>query len=172
MGWKNIKQHYSILHIVHVRDDKILIGSPYVSDLLSIDQDCNVIRPHTHLGEGGDLTRIRRAMEGDRKKLRELMVTPDTFGELMTVYTFEDDRIIEKQCEEIGFPNVTTDGELMYDNSHFAKREQAIRHAKRNAAAIVSSISENVERREAELASMKADLANWRGIAERLEAAS
>ena len=41
MGWKTIKQHYGIKHIVQVSKRKeysdepvILIGSPYISDII------------------------------------------------------------------------------------------------------------------------------------------
>lgn len=39
MSWKNVKEHYRIGHIVQIREGKMRIGSPYVSDLLSVSFD-------------------------------------------------------------------------------------------------------------------------------------
>lgn len=43
MGWKTVKEYYGIKHIVQVRESKeygeepmILIGSPYISDIIVI----------------------------------------------------------------------------------------------------------------------------------------
>lgn len=173
MGWKNVKQHYAIEHIVHVREGAILIGSAYVSDLLSIDKDGNVTKPHAHLGDSGDLVRVRRAMEADRNKLRELIVTPDTFGPCTAVYTYDEDRIIEKQCEEFGWPNVTTDGELMYENLHFRTRAETIKKAKRNADAWLESLDRQIADRQREIDERQKLRDHWKEVSRRLvEAAS
>jgi len=39
MGWKNLKEHFRIGHIVQCRDGVILIGSGYVSDLIKVSLD-------------------------------------------------------------------------------------------------------------------------------------
>jgi hypothetical protein len=36
MGWKAFKKHFNIEYIVQIRDGKLLIGSPYISELVAI----------------------------------------------------------------------------------------------------------------------------------------
>lgn len=39
MGWKNVKEHYRIGHIVHVKDGKICIGFPHITDIMEISPE-------------------------------------------------------------------------------------------------------------------------------------
>jgi hypothetical protein len=170
VGWKNVKEHYRIEHIVHVREGAILIGSGYVPDLLKVDPDGTVSKPHKHLGDSEQLLRYRNDMESDRAKLGELIETPDSFGDAIVVYTWNEDQIIEKKCEAIGWPNVTFDGELMYDNRFSTSRDEVIGWARENASYVVASFREGVEERERDLARSRERLVHWSGVSERLEA--
>ena len=39
MGWKNVKEHYRIKHIVCTTQDGIAIGSPFIQDIIVIGHD-------------------------------------------------------------------------------------------------------------------------------------
>jgi hypothetical protein len=51
------------------------------------------------------------------------------------VWTYQDGRIVEKQCEEYGWPNLTHDGQIMYENTYSPDRSKVIEWARKNAAA-------------------------------------
>lgn len=176
MGWKNVKEHYQIGHIVCVTSKGLCIGSPYVHDLLcikdaespqdfedTIDRQCTslgnglqVWRPK-HLGRGQPFDGWVEAMQDDPAKLRELIDTPDTFERSLTVYTCDYylGTIIEKQCEEYGWPNVTHDGDLMYDNSFSANRSEVVAYAKRNATTDLKSLDRRVGKIEKNLVEIR-----------------
>lgn len=75
----------------------------------------------------------------------------------ITVWTcdYYEGVIIEKQCEELGWPNCTHDGELMYENSFSTNRKEIVKYAKRNAAAGAESMERRVGEIEADLAKAK-----------------
>lgn len=83
--------------------------------------------------------------------LESLVKSDDKFDKSITVYTFDGGEIIEKQCESTGWPNVTHDGELMYENTFSIDRELIVKAAKRSAAARIKMIGESIERTKIEL---------------------
>lgn len=168
MGWKNVKDHYRIGHIVHVKDHGICIGSPYISDIIVIDPSGKIIKrlERAH----GDLGRYQSEMDADREKLRRLIEAPDEFARSIPVYTYQDDRIIEKRCEEPGWPNVTHDGELMYENTHSTDKQEVIAWAKRNAQHGVSMFRADIRDAEQKLQELRAQLAEEERIVASLAA--
>jgi len=143
MGWKNVKEHYGIGYIVHITPKGLAIGSGYISDILVIDFEGNIIKRYDR-SSSEDLSRYQAEMEADPNKLRELIQAPDEFTAAIPVYTYEGANILEKFCEELGYPNVTHDGELMYNNQHFAERAQAVERAKANARAGVTTFKQSI----------------------------
>lgn len=49
-------------------------------------------------------------------QIKNAITVTDTFTASIPVYSYEDGTIIEKLCEKPGSPNLTHDGDLMYDN--------------------------------------------------------
>lgn len=145
MSWKNIKEHYRIGHNVHIRDGKICIGSPYVPDLISITMDGKPSWGTMGPSKNDDLARYWSEITADIGKLHELIETPDTFTRSLPVYTYDGGYILEKQCEEYGWPNVTHDGCMMYDNTFFKTREEARERAIQNTKYAIESTLSNIE---------------------------
>jgi uncharacterized Zn finger protein (UPF0148 family) len=153
MGWKAIKEHYRIDHAVAVVPGKgICIGSPYVHDLITIDDDANVIIGKLGVRPGEKLDRYREEMEADRAKLKAIIAQPDTFERSIAVFTYQGADIIECACEELGWPNVTHDGRMMYENMFSTDRAEVVDWAIRSARSSVEAWTENVARRQDELA--------------------
>ena len=159
MGWKNLKEHYRIEHIVHVKDGDIYVGSPLITDLIHISKDGRLIEDRDLCGNE-ELERIWNDIEEDLEdnpeKLRELIETPDTFERSIPVYTYQGSEIIEKLCETPGFPNVTHDGLLMSDNTFSTDREKIVAKAKRNAKAAIKLHQERINDLEAQVAERRA----------------
>lgn len=165
MGWKAVKDHYRIGHFVHVRDGEILIGSPYVSDLITIRNDGTIV-PNRIVRDDGKLGGYMDEMREDVPKLLELMHSPDVFERSIPVFTYDGANIVEDACEELGWPNVTHRGALMYENTFFADRDDAVRKALSSARYGVQAWTEHVEEarrhlveKEQRLSKVKNDLA-------------
>ena len=176
MGWKKVKEYYRIGHIVHVTKEGICIASPSIPDLMVIGMDGAIKFLHffTYLPGGRDLNpdfhRYQTEMEADPQKLNALIAEPDRFEKSMTVYTYDDDEgeIVEKQCEEIGWPNVTHDGELMYEKTFSTDRRQVVRWAIRRARAGRNRYRDRVEEMTADLEDESEELEKWEGILTKL----
>lgn len=60
------------------------------------------------------------AINADPTAAAALLAKPDTFAASIPVYTWDASyAIVSHQCEELGWPNVTHDGALMYRNTFF-----------------------------------------------------
>lgn len=169
MGWKNVKEYYRIEHAVQVTDAGICIGSPYIHNLIVIGLDGTLAkRDDGRCNE--ELRRYMAEFDADPQTLKRMVVTPDTFEKSVTVYTYDDGEILEKQCEVLGWPNVTHDGQMMYDNTHWTDRAKAVARARSNAEAWVRSCKERVATKAKELADSETMLASWEANVRKLAA--
>ncbi|MEW9523891.1 hypothetical protein MRBLRH8O_001706 [Agrobacterium radiobacter] len=136
MGWKNVKEHYRIDHQVQVTNEGICIGSPYIHAIIVISLDGTLVKEDDRT-LNDKLSRYQAEMKADPGKLRDLVLSEDKFSSSIPVYTYDGATIVPKFCEELGWPNVTHDGAMMYDNTFFADREAAVEAAKRNCEAAI-----------------------------------
>lgn len=159
MGWKTIKEHYRITHIVQKVEDKILIGSPYVSNLITIFPSGEVKWASGFESSNENLARYFKEMSADPEKVRTLWKTEDNFGALLPVYTHSGHGSIElKWCEERGYPNCTTDGCLMYEGHFFASQGEAVLAAKRDVASSIGYQKANIRDAEQKLEELRSGL--------------
>lgn len=157
MGWKAVRDHYRIGHIVQRSGDDLLIGSGYVSDLVRITPEGGIVENRIFRREG-ELGRYVNEMEADKALLLSLMASEDVFERSIPVYGWSGATIVEDACEEVGWPNVTHSGALMYDNAFFLDRDDAVRHAVADARSGIDAWTERVEEAEADLEHRKANL--------------
>lgn len=158
MGWKNVKEHYRIVHQVRVEEKGICIGSPYISDIIVIGLD-GVLKKRDDGHANSNLKRYMQEFDADPEKLNRLVTTPDTFTNSVVVYTYEGSKIIEKLCETPGWPNVTHDGLMMYDNTFSTDRSKVVEFALSNAQAGVSLATARVGENRRRLAEAESWLA-------------
>jgi hypothetical protein len=170
MGWKRVKEHYRIQHTVQVTVEGICIGSPYIHNIIVIGADGKVKKKYDPGRSNEDLRRIQDEIDADPSTLRKMVLTADIFGELITVYTYDGGEIIECKCEELGFPNVTTGGAMLYENTFSADKIQVVDWAKRNAFLGVKYASESVVDAEKQLAERRDRLAKNESDLAKLEA--
>jgi hypothetical protein len=168
MGWKNIKEHYRIDKVVHVKrhttkvnefvqikNITIVIGN---IDEITISTDGVIIHTKDYYCDG-DLRRVRSEMRSDPEKLRTLATSPDTFGPLTTVWTYDRNSLIEKQCEVVGWPNCCTDGELQGGNTHSPDRAIILQWALESAKARLELAQIFMNQKNEELQQARSD---WR----------
>jgi len=138
MGWKSIKEKYRIEHTVAVYKDKgICIGSEYIHDIITIGFKGKLIKVWNDVGTRSELQRIITELTADEQtgELKRLVDKVDIFGELFPVYTYENGRVFLKWCEHYRWPNVTTDGYIMYENTYFKDEKEAIKACRESAKA-------------------------------------
>ena len=170
MAWKNIKDHYRIEHIVRMQDGVIKIGSGYVPDLISVTLDGVVSWGSMGECKNEDIARYYSEMTSDLGKLRELIAAPDTFKRNLRVFTYKGSQIIEKQCEEYAWPNVTHDGLVMYANSYSPDKAKVVEWAKKNAECGIEWKQRRIAELKADLVKMKTLLSESKTDLEKLEA--
>lgn len=157
MGWKNVKEHYQIKHAVRVTEQGICIGSPYIHDIIVIGQDGTITKAYRG-ASNDDLMRYQKEFHDDPETLKRLVREPDTFQTSIPVYTYMGGEIIEKQCEAPGWPNVTHDGEMMFDNTHSPVKAQVVKWAKENAALRYEWATKRVAEAQQKLAECQGDV--------------
>jgi hypothetical protein len=154
MGWKSVKEHFDIKHNVIVEDGTIFIGSSYVSKLAGIDMqtgECFSLR------ESADfLPRYYpELLNADRDEILSLCRREDCFEVSIPVFTYEKGQILVFYCENVGWPNVTHDGRMMYENTFSLDKETAVRRAKRNAFLGAEMVEKEISFKEKELSDLK-----------------
>jgi hypothetical protein len=76
------------------------------------------------------LRRYMQEFDAEPDKLREIVTKADDFSDyITTVYIYDKGRIRKELCKEIGWPNVTTTGEMMYENTSFDTYKKAFHYA-------------------------------------------
>lgn len=159
MGFKTVKEQFRIRHSVHVTEDGICIGSPYISDLIVVGLDGRLKKRHERDGSNDELDRYMREFDADPAKLQQAVAAQDTFTKSLPVYTWSGGEIVETKCEKYGWPNTTHEGRMMYENSFLKSKADAVKAAKKDAACGVKWRREAVEQAEKELAKQRAELA-------------
>lgn len=171
MGWKSVKEHYRIGHFVQVTKEGICIGSPYIHNIIVIGIDGVVKKRYDMSRTNADLCRYQEEMDADPAKLIELVLAPDTFSpEAVTVYTYDGGNIVEKLCEEPGYPNVTHDGCMMYENTFSTEKAKVVQWAKRNTDCGIELFTNRITDLEKDLAKVRALLAQEEADRAKLEA--
>jgi hypothetical protein len=160
MGWKNLKEAFNITHHVQVTEKGICIGSGYASGIVTIDSKTGELT-ESETFSGFLRQYYPKLREASPEELLKLIEAPDTFATAIPVFTYEGGQILEKQCETTGWPNVTHDGCMMFENMYSTDKIKVIAWAKHNAESAVSSMRDQIARIEKELAAAKSALAAY-----------
>lgn len=170
MGWKTLKERFSISnHIVWADDKGVHIGSGFVSSLVLICATTGAIRQNEAFARFVEEYYPRLAAATPAERL-DAIRAQDEFGELVTVFTYDNAAIIEKQCEVPNWPNVTVDGALI-DEAFSTDKLAIVLKAKRSAKFRESAIQKHLLRLEADVEKARQDLLQRRADREQLDAA-
>jgi len=169
MGWKNLKEHFQIGHNVCITSKGICIGSGYVHDLAVIDIKTGAVMANSTFS-GFLRDKYPALLDATDQAVLQLINSQDTFATSLPVYTYDGGEILEKQCEEYGYPNVTHDGEQMYDNTFFTDKKAAIEVAKENAAAGIECHTSIIDQLETDLKKAREHLSRSELNFQKLEA--
>lgn len=170
MGVKALKERFGITHIVQMSGARVCIGSGYVSDIVTIDPSTGRVTESSTFA--GFLKQHYPALaEAAPEEVARLLVAQDQFADSIPVFTYDGGKIIEKQCEKPGWPNVTHDGDVMYENTYSTDKRQVVQWAKRNARAGISIITRSIADTETRLAEQREELAKCENDLAELDAA-
>lgn len=167
MGWKAVKEHYRIQHLVHTNQKGICIGSRYTPEIIVIGRDGRLVKPYRQ-GADPDLSRYQREFDQDPELLRNLVETEDSFTSSVPVYTYDGATISEHFCEIPGRSQTTNCGRLMHPNSFSTDLELVVGWAKRNAHYSLCSAGDQVEDLKARLSIAEARSLKAKAVAESL----
>lgn len=177
MGWKTFKQKCQIEHIVHISKEHLCIGSSYSPEIVQIDLN------NGKYTQDSDMDFLKRnyplLYQMNSDEILELIRTPDVFNENIKVYLIVGGKfakIIERECEAFGYPNCTHDGILMYDNTSFTERKDAIKYCIKDVGLALkhyqdyskkvkkelSELEEDLKKGEVELNKFKKELENYK----------
>ncbi len=131
MGWKSVKDHYRIEHTVHVRQGKILIASPYISDLIVIEKDGTISKSPD--GPLQILNRYQDEMRSDPDTLRRLIEAEDIFERSVPIFTYDGGTILEKFCEDPETSDSTHDGMRIRGNRFSTNPVEVVKMAVKDA---------------------------------------
>lgn len=163
MGWKNLKERFRIGHTVQVTQAGICIGSAY-HDIIVVGNDGVFKKRYGDQGyyaTNPDLLRYQQEMDAAPADVLAAINTPDQFSASLTVWTYSGSDIIKKHCEQYGWPNLTHDGLMMWENTYFVDREEAVKAALRNSLAGLTMAVERVAEIEEQLARMRSSVAEY-----------
>lgn len=173
MGWKAVAERYGVLgrQLVQVRElTELWIGSPYVPDQLIVDMAAGQVVKAREGMMSPDVACVARRMRSEGQEVMRLFAAEDQFGETRPVYTYGDGEVEELQTEhEVGWPNNTTCGLLMYDNMFFATRREALEAGVRSARGGLISIEGDREQLRKQLAEVDLTIMHLRRNIEKYE---
>lgn len=159
MGIKAIRKKYKIEHIVQNIDNAICIGSGYVHDIIVISYDGKIIKKYKNgvyndgWSTNENLKRYQEEMIIDEEngELKKLIDLKDDFDVLLPIFTVEDGVLIETFCEKYDYPNTTIEGYLIYENTFFKTREEAIDYGIRDCKSFIKMLEGRKKELEEEI---------------------
>lgn len=146
MGWKNVKTHYGIRQFIHVQDGQILIsvmGPSNIIPVIRINSD-GIASMVSEAWCSDYLSHLFETLAREPDLLRTLIEKPDRFEHSIRVYTYQNDTIWSTECEQLGWPNVTHEGRLMYVHRYSPDREQVLQWATEEAKNRVADLEKEM----------------------------
>lgn len=86
---------------------------------------------------------VKISADAKSGELLKLIQAKDKFGKTVPAWTSDGAKIIEKRAEKLKWPECCTDGEMIYENTHFKTREEA---EKRLVSDSISHMASMIER--------------------------
>lgn len=154
-------------YTVHNIEDKVCVGSPLCSDLISLDKKTFKIKYALDTWGKG-----RGSLASDGKsellfiwdKLQELVDDGrisdiingnDILESPLLVFTCINGVLIETTTDAYGWPNVTVSGEMMHNNDYFKTKIEAIVYGIEDLEAGISMYERHLKEREEEVQKIK-----------------
>ena len=170
MKAKYLKTLLNTGYHVHNGRGQINVGSSMCSALISMDTTTFRIRYALAFPDSRKFSResidhqpLLDVWDGlqrlvDSGEIHEVISGNDEYPEGVPVFFERDGQIIESVTDVVEWPHTTREGDLIYTNTHFATREEAIRRAIEDYKIRVKWGEESLEERRKELAERESRL--------------
>lgn len=123
-------------YIINNQEDYIAVGSSLCHDLISVDKKTLKIKyaldtwreGRKSLDKKDYLAVIWDKLQEliDNGEIHDIINGNDEIDNPLPVYTIKDGELVETWTDEYGWPNTTIDGTIMYENTHFKTKKEAI----------------------------------------------
>ncbi|MBT0554284.1 hypothetical protein [Riemerella anatipestifer] len=126
MGIKKFKEHYDIKNLVYRTEEDIRIANPYTT-FITLKHDGEIIKKYNIDNDYWAKLQDTLITDYGNGTLKKILQEPDEYeGDLIPVYGFINDKLIETYCEKIGYPNLTIEGYIAFENVFFTDKSKAI----------------------------------------------
>lgn len=159
MGWKKFKEHFEIEHIVQITSKGLCIGSGYAHDLGVIDLNTGMIIKKP--GVFGNFIKeyYPKLNEATPAEILALLKAPDSFEKSIPVYSYNEEfEVVQRLAENLGWPNVTHCGSIMYENTYFLTYDEAFDKALHHLNSEIDWNQEQIQIKEKEMLSLEQEL--------------
>lgn len=157
-------------YCVNNNREYIAVGSPICHKLISVDKKTLQIKYALDTFHQGRESLRNPELVFIWDKLTELIASgeikdiiegDDVIETPLTVWTFEDGKLIETHTDKYGYPNTTFDGFIMYENTHFLIKQDAIKKGIREYQAAIEAFERMVAQNKKKLEECQEELAKY-----------
>lgn len=147
MQVRKLKQLLDTNYIVQLTsEDNICIGSSYIHDIIKIDRVTLKIK-NADIRNYEELTRIYNKCKEliDNGEMRAIADSNDSTDGMFKIYIWSDwEGLIESWTDKIEYPATDYTGRLLYENTTFKKRKQAVEYGIKSLTYGVKEYSERI----------------------------
>lgn len=130
-------------YTVNNNSNYIAVGSPLCHDLISVDKKTLKIKYALDTWKKGRESLTDRTNDEllfiwdklqeliDNGEIHDIIEGEDEIENPLPIFTVYDGKLIESVTDKYGWPNTTIDGYIMYENTYFPTKEQAIKYGVR-----------------------------------------
>jgi hypothetical protein len=143
-------------YIICLSKNNICIGSRFIPELITININTLKIES-TYSFKDERLEIIWNKLNDiiNSGDILNIINGNDSIENMFPVYSVKNGKLIEQYTDIFGWPNSTHDGELMYENSHFLAKEEALDCGIKEIKRRICYIKERIEISEEELKERK-----------------
>lgn len=151
-------------YIISNNDDYIAVGTSMCHDLISVDKDTLKVKYALDTFNKGRQAIQHEELEFIWDKLHDLIESGeikdiiggrDEIENPIPAFTVVDGKVVESVTDAFGWPNTDDNGVLMYNNTHFRTRDEAILYGIREYEAAKKSCRDRIKDIEEDLFNAK-----------------
>lgn len=163
MRCRKLKTILNTGYIVHSQNTKLCVASHLCSDLISFDPISRKLSyalgyPSKNVKPDSNPPKaIWEALEKliECGEIDDILNGDDEIENPMNVYYYDDDGVKSAISDGIGYPNITSTGILMHDNTFFSTFEEARQNALKNKQLMLKWTQEKLIESNAEMLKLK-----------------
>lgn len=147
-------------YIINNNDDYIAVGSPLCHNLISVNKKTLKLRYALDTWHEGRNSLRSEELLFIWDKLQELINNgeikniiegQDEIENPLPVFTVRDGKVVKSFTDQYGWPNITIDGDEMYDNTWFKTELEAINYGIQEYKAGMNMVQRTIDERRKEL---------------------